>query len=122
MSSIYPKDLELKDGELKCRVYDKRDDFNFNIVNYPFMESNIPINPAYGVYVSRLIAFARICTDFKDFAERHKLLASKLLKQGFSKQKLKKVFLKFVNKYQEVLIKYHANFSEHINIILSDND
>ena len=141
VSSIYPKDLELKettesdekcsfldlllfkdDGELKCRVYDKRDDFNFNIVNYPFMESNIPINPAYGVYVSRLIAFARICTDFKDFAERHKLLASKLLKQGFSKQKLKKVFLKFVNKYQEVLIKYHVNFSEHINIILSDND
>ena len=86
------------------------------------MDSNIPINPAYGVYVSRLIAFARICTDFKDFTERHQLLASKLLKQGFSKQKLKKVFLKFVNRYQEVLTKYHVNFSEHINIILSDND
>ena len=89
MSSIYPKELELKetteseescsfldlllfndDSELKCRVYDKRDDFNFNIVNYPFMESNIPINPAYGVYVSRLIAFARICTDFNWISQK----------------------------------------------------
>ena len=34
------------DGELKCQVYDKRDDFSFDIVNYPFMDSNIPINPA----------------------------------------------------------------------------
>ena len=45
------------DGELKCRLYDKRDDFNFDIVNYPFMDSNIPVGPAY---VSQLIAFARI--------------------------------------------------------------
>ena len=40
------------DDELKCRLYDKRDEFNFNRVNYPFMNSNIPISPAYGVYVS----------------------------------------------------------------------
>ena len=90
ISTIYPNALELKettesdtscsfldllifndDGELKFRIYDKRDDFNFEIVNYPHMTSNIPINPAYGIYVSRLIAFARVCTDFSDFSQRH---------------------------------------------------
>ena len=55
------------DGELKYWVYDKRDDFISDIVNYPFIDRNIPINPAYGVYVSRPIACARICTDFQYF-------------------------------------------------------
>jgi len=139
VSSIYPDDLELKettessascsfldlllfsdDEELKSRVYDKRDDFNFDIVNYPYMNSNIPISPAYGVYVSRLIAFARICTDFRDFSQRHKLLVCKLLKQGFTKIKLKKVLLKFQHKYNDILMKYHVDFSEHVNKILSE--
>ena len=35
-----------------CRfhcIYDKRDDFNFHITNFPFLSSNIPSSPAYGV-------------------------------------------------------------------------
>ena len=83
------------DGEFKCRVYDKRDDFNFDIVNYPFMYSNTPIGPAYGVYVLWLIAFSRICTDVLDLSERHKLLVCKLIKQGFTRVKLKEVFEQF---------------------------
>ena len=86
------------------------------------MDSNIPMSPAYGVYVSRLIAFARICTEFQDFAARHKLLVRKLLNQGFSKVKLKRVFLKFHNKYQGVLIKYSENLLEHINTVLSESE
>ena len=35
-------------------LYDKRDDYCFEIVNYHFLDSNIPEGPAYGVYVSRL--------------------------------------------------------------------
>ena len=54
-------------GELKFKLYDKRDEFQFDIVNYPHMDSNVPIGPAYGVYVSRLIAFTRVYTDFDNF-------------------------------------------------------
>ena len=111
IQSIYPNDLELKETtendsecsfldimmfnderELKFKLYDKRDEFQFNIVNYPHMDSNIPIGPAYGVYVSRLIAFARVCTDFDNFESRHTLLFYKLVKQGYSKMKLKNSF------------------------------
>ena len=44
---------------LQVQLYDKRDDFNFDIVNFPFLCSNIPQSPAYGVFVSQLIRYAR---------------------------------------------------------------
>ena len=44
---------------LKTKLYDKRDDFNFPIVNFPFICSNIPAAPACGVYISQLIRYFR---------------------------------------------------------------
>ena len=46
-------------GFLSRRRYDKGDNFDFDIVNYPYLDSNIPVGPAYSVYTSRLVAFAR---------------------------------------------------------------
>ena len=44
--------LEFDDsGQLSTKIYDKRDDFNFKIINFPNMCSNIPASPAYGVYI-----------------------------------------------------------------------
>jgi hypothetical protein len=40
---------------LKTNLYDKRDDFTFSIVIFPFIGNNIPASPAYGVYISKLI-------------------------------------------------------------------
>ena len=57
-------DLHLKiDSErrLRTRLYDIRDDFNFPIVNFPFMCSNIPASPAYGVYISQLTLYFTDC-------------------------------------------------------------
>ena len=45
-------------GKLSTRLYDKRDDFDFHIVNFPFLSSNIPSGPSYGVYISQLIRYA----------------------------------------------------------------
>ena len=49
-------------GKLSTRLYDKRDDFDFHIVNFPFLSSNIPSGPFYGVYISQLIRYARCCS------------------------------------------------------------
>ena len=46
-------------GKLSTRLYDKRYDFDFHIVNFPFLSSNIPSDPSYGVYILHLI---KICT------------------------------------------------------------
>ena len=49
------------------KLYDKRDALGFHIVNFPFMSSNIPSAPAYGVYASQLIHYARCCSNYSDF-------------------------------------------------------
>ena len=48
------------------------DDFDFHIVNFPFLSSNIPSGPSYGVYISQLIRYARCCSHYDDFRYRHK--------------------------------------------------
>ncbi len=86
-------DLFLFKGEndrLKSKIYDKRDDFSFKIINYPFLDSNIPIRPAYGVYVSRLVSFACACSDMSDFVTRHNLLVNKLVTQGYKVKDMRK--------------------------------
>ena len=40
-----------------AKVYDKREDFSFDIVNFPHLDSNIPNTPAYGVFISQLIKY-----------------------------------------------------------------
>ena len=101
---IYPRELKIKEstettasssyldcylyidnGKLSTKLNDKRDDFNFPIVNFPFRSSNIPSAPAYGVYISQLIRYARACTNYQDFMERGKVLITKLLSQGYQK-------------------------------------
>ena len=49
-------------GKISTRLYDKRDDFDFQIVNFPFLSSNISSGPSYGVYISQLIRYARCCS------------------------------------------------------------
>ena len=58
-------------GQFVTEVYDKRDNFNFNIVNYPFIGSNIPARPTYGVYISQLIRINRICENFAPARTRY---------------------------------------------------
>ena len=53
-----------RDGQLHTSIYDKRDDFNFRITNFPFLSSNIPTSPAYGVFISQLIRYARACSSY----------------------------------------------------------
>ena len=84
-------------------VHDERDDFNFDIVNFPFLSSNIPQSPAYGVFVSQLIRYARASSLYEDFIMRNQLLTSKLLKQGFTRNRLIATFKKFYGR-QSVLV------------------
>jgi hypothetical protein len=53
-----PAEILSHSGEFSTKIYDKRDDFNFKIINFSNMCSNIPASPAYGVYISPLISSA----------------------------------------------------------------
>ena len=78
-------DLRLEvDGnhKLSTSLFDKRDDFNFPIVNFTFIGSNIPASPAYGVFVSQLIRYARANSRYQDFIHRGCQLTNKTFGTG----------------------------------------
>ena len=54
-------------GKRSTRLDDKCDDFDFHIVNFPFLSSNIPSGTSYGAYISQLIRYARCCSHYNDF-------------------------------------------------------
>ena len=58
--------LSIADSFVKTIIYDKRNDFDFDIVNYPFLDGDIPRSTAYGVYISQLIRFARVSSHVDD--------------------------------------------------------
>ena len=75
--------LSITNGIVSSKIYDKRVDFNFEIVNLPFLDGDVPRSPSYGVYISQLIRFARVCSNLDDFNNRNLFLTAKLLKQGY---------------------------------------
>ena len=80
-------------------------DFNFEIVNFPFLDGDVPRSPFYGVYISQLIHFARVCSNVEDFNNRNLFLTAKLLKQGYRYQKIGKAFSKFY--HRQLIVKFN---------------
>ena len=56
-----------RSNNITTKLHDKRGAFGFHIVNFPFMSSNIPSAPAYGVYASQPIRYACCCSSYSDF-------------------------------------------------------
>ena len=80
---------------MSTKIYDKRDDFDFEIVNFPFSEGDVPRSTSYGVYISQLIRFARASSHVTDFNTPNNLLTQKILRQDYRYHKLRKTFLNF---------------------------
>ena len=87
--------LCISNGTVSTKIHDKRDDFDFDIVNFPFLDGDVPRRTSYGVYISQLIRFAKASSTLSDFNCRNKALIAKLLRQGCRYFKLRKAFSKF---------------------------
>ena len=126
---IYPIELEIEDryasyfdlyleidseGRLRTKLYDKRDDFNVPIVNFPFICSNIPAAPAYGVYISQLIRYSRACGSYQDFLDIGLQLIRKILNQGVLLVKLKSSLRKFYGCHHDLVDRYGISVSQMI--------
>jgi hypothetical protein len=129
---IYPIELEIKDTTdtdrsasyldlhleidsecwLRTKLYETRDDFNFLIVNFPFICSNIPAAPVYGVYISPMIRYSRACGSYQDFLDRGLLLSRKLLNQGFLLVKLKSSLRKCYGRHHDLIDCYGISASQ----------
>ena len=99
-------DIQVSNDRFITKVYHKIDDFNFDVVNYPFPDSNISERIGYNTFLSQVLRFGRICTKFTDFAFRVKFIYNKLKSRGYQEVSLIKYFYKFCSKYPEIMLKY----------------
>ena len=130
MGQIYPAESEIKDTtesitsayldlllsilrdcQLHASTYDKRDDFNFHITNFPFLRSNIPSSPVYGVFISQLKRYARACFLYECFVLRVRRFSSTLLKQGYLVERLKSSFMKVYGRYGDLIEPFEVSLS-----------
>ena len=114
--------LSISNGIVSTKIYDKRDDFDFEIVNFPFLDGDVPRSTSYGVYISQLIRFARASSYVTDFNTRNKLLTQKLLKQGYRYHKLRKTFSKFYRRYFDLISKFQVGLKSLLRQGLSEPD
>ena len=77
------------------------------IVNFPFLDGDVPRSASYGVYISQLIRSARVSSHVDDFNTRNKVLTAKLLRQGYRYHKLLKAFSKCYRRHSDIVSKYN---------------
>ena len=102
-------------SKLSAGLYDKRNDFHFRIVNFPFLSSNISSGPYYCLYILQLIKYARCCSHYDNFRYRSKCLLDRLLSQGYKVLQLEKSFKKFYGRYEHLIEKYQRSVKEKGN-------
>ena len=114
---------------VSTKIYDKRDDFvsipdlctltyfDFEIVNFLFLDGDVLHSTSYGVCMSQLIRFARVSNHVADFNTGYKLLTQKLLKQDYWYHKLRKTFSKFYRRYYDLISKFQIGLKldPHLN-------
>ena len=87
---------------VSSKINVKRDDFDFDVVHFPFFDGDVPRRASYGVCISQIIRFARVCNHVADVNARNKCLAAKLLQQSYRYHKLRKTLSKFHRRQYEL--------------------
>ena len=111
--------LSISNGFVSSKIYDKRDDFDFDIVNFPFLDGDFLRSTSYGVYISQLIRFARLSSHVADLNARNKNLTAKLLQQGYRYHNLRN-FSKFYRRHYELVSKFNVGLKTLLHQVLPE--
>ena len=111
-------DISICDSDFIFKVFHKVDLFNFEVISFPFLESNIPQRICYSTFFSQLIRFLRICSNIHGFAERVQLLWNKLMVRNYEATVLKRYFKKFICQYSDEIVKYGYSLSDILQYCL----
>ena len=112
--------MSISNDIVSTKIYDKHDDFDFELVNFPFLDGDVPRTTTYGVCNSQLICFARASSYVTDFITRNKLLTQNFLKQEYRYHKLRKTFSKFYRRYYDFISKFQVGLKSILCLGLSE--
>ena len=107
-----------RDGQIHTSIYDKCDDLNSHITNFPFLISNISASTAYGVLILQLIRYARGCSSYECFILRATWLSNKLPEQEYVKECLKSSLKKVYGRYGDLIKPHEVRLSRMLHGIL----
>ena len=71
--------------------------------------------PSYGVYISQLIRFSRVCSHVEDFHARNKCLTAKLLNRVIGIISLESLFSKFYRRHYELISKFDVRLKSRLH-------
>ena len=125
---MYPSELNLKNTNIsvaKCtfldllisifrgkffyKSFDKRNDFNFDVVKFPHLHGKIPRKPSYGVFTSQILRFCEVNCNTKNFCKDVQDMVKVFVRQGFDKIKLFGHYNQFCQKYKYKWSKFGSN-------------
>ena len=112
--------MSISNDIVSTKIYEKRDDFDFETVNFPFLDGDVSRSTSYGVCTSQLIRFARASSYVTDFNTGSKLLTQKLLKQSYRYHKLRKTFSKCHRQYNNLISKFQVGLKSLLGQGLSE--
>ena len=92
--------IRIIDGKFVTGIYHKVDDFSFEVISFPFPDSNIHSALGHKTFYSQLIRFYKLCNNITDFLFRAKLIYNKLLSRGYEYKLLRKAFITFCQRFE----------------------
>ena len=112
--------LSISGGFFSSRVCGGRGGFGFDVVNFPFLDGDVPRSTSCGVCVSQLVRFARVSSLVVDFNARNEGLTAKLLQQGCRCRGLRGAFSGFYRRRCELVSKFNVGLKTLLHQGLSE--
>jgi hypothetical protein len=105
-SNFLDMTISIYRGKFYFSLYDKRDDYDFDVISFPFLDGNVPKGQSYGIFISQLVRYSRVNCSFNRFLGNVKDLVGKLTNQHFEAAALRKRFEVFIDKHFDVWGKF----------------
>ena len=99
--------IYIENGEFHTKLFDKRDNFGFDIVRMPFYCSNIPSKMFYGSIRAEFLRISRATSKIEDLSHAYKQLLNRMLRQNRQMRIIKFSLIKMIQRHQEVFIKHN---------------
>ena len=116
-ATVLDLDISIENGMFNVSVFDKTDGFNFEVVKYPSLDSNVPDNILYNVFYSQALRYLYICTDKTSFLKCLKPLFNKCKTKGATTNKLISKLKQLFIKKQEALLNLNITLQNTISIL-----
>ena len=116
-ATVLDLDINITNNKFDINIYDKTDTFNFEVVKYPSIQSNIPNKCLYTVFYSQAVRYLKICNKNEFFLDCLKKLTDKCINKGANLNMIKSEIRKLFLKRKEEILKLHLHLDDLITCI-----